>query len=279
MTRLWIRWAAMAGLVLLIAALATSAYAQGGHGEDDENDDSGSEEADAHTDEYAAVRGAAVYATYCQACHGPEGAALASGPAFAVIAYDAETARDVVLTGLDNNPDDGLAMPGYEAVLDEAAVDDLLAYMAAWGTEDVPALPEPNVAVEVTDVPDYYGDVLAGAVVYAKSCYGCHGEQGEGHGEDGFRGFEFSPDTMALVAEGHAEGAVPAFAAEQGGPLSTEQLTDLETYMASWQLIEDDDEGDSAEGLSYLLLLTGVVAVIVVGAVYARGYRMGNDDA
>jgi len=51
-----------------------------------------------------------------------------------------------------------------------------------------------------------------------------------------------------------------------GGPLNDQQLTDLETYMASWSLNEGSASAD--RGVSLLLVVMGIIAISGVGAVY-----------
>jgi len=73
------RWMAILTLALgtLLALLALGAappiLAQDGH------------EGDSGDADLAPLRGAAVYAEFCQACHGPQGEALGTGAAFAAI--------------------------------------------------------------------------------------------------------------------------------------------------------------------------------------------------
>lgn len=223
-------------------------------------------------DDEAARRGAVVYATYCQACHGPTGQALASGPAFAAIEYDPDTARDVIVEGRDSDAADGAAMPAYSAMLDEAQIDDLIAYMATWDTGTTPPLPEPNIQLEVESVPDYFGDPQAGAVIYARFCYGCHGRDGAGRDTPKVPALDFSPQTIHLAAAGSPNVLMPGFGTDHGGPLNEQQLTDLETYMATWE--QDHRDEPAGSGLDSLVVLVGAGMILLVGGVYiARGPR------
>jgi mono/diheme cytochrome c family protein len=129
----------------------------------------------------SAQRGAAVYAAYCQACHGPTGEAIGTGPAFAAIEYDPDSARQTIMTGRETNLEDGAAMPLYSAVLDTEALDDLIAYLETWQSGAVPPLPEPRLGDVPEHVADYFGDPHEGAVIYAKFCSGCHGPEYAGH--------------------------------------------------------------------------------------------------
>lgn len=224
-----------AGLLLLIAALGT-VYAQDGQGEGDE---------------FAAVRGAAVYAEFCQACHGPQGESI--GTAFQAITYDAATARDVIET---------LHQPPYGKLLSAAQIDEVIAYLATWESGEVPPLPEPNIQDVPESVPDYGGDPRAGAVVYAKFCEGCHGQDGAGRDQAGFPAFKFTSKTAQFVSEKHA----PAFGQAAGGPLTDEQITDLETYMASWKT--ETQKKPRSEGINVLIVVAGALAIVAIGGAY-----------
>jgi molybdopterin biosynthesis enzyme MoaB len=59
---------------------------------------------------------------------------------------------------------------------------------------------------------------------------------------------------------------MPAFGAESGGPLDDNQLTDLETYMASWALKDNKSEADS--GVNVLIVVMGAAAILTVGGIY-----------
>jgi mono/diheme cytochrome c family protein len=234
------------GVALLIAALGT-AYAQEGHGEEEN---------------VAALRGAAVFAEFCQACHGPQGEAIGTGAAFAAIEFNAETAREIVEKGVEAG-DGGATMPAYERLLEDEQVEDLMAYLETWESGEVPPLPEPNLHGVPDVVADYFGDPRTGAVIYAKFCNGCHGPEGEGRKKPDFPAFEFTSDTAQIVSASH----VPAFGAAAGGPLSEAQIADLETYLASWAAEEPEEERRS-EGINVLIVVLGALAIVVVGGAY-----------
>jgi mono/diheme cytochrome c family protein len=214
----------------------------------------------------SAQRGAVVYAAHCQACHGPTGEAIGTGPAFAAINYDPDSARETIMAGEDTNLEDGVAMPPYSAVLDAEALDDLIAYLETWRSGAVPPLPEPRLHDVPEHVPDYFGDPHEGAVIYARFCSGCHGPEGEGRDKPKVPALELNVNTLDIVANGHPNVYMPAFGAESGGPLNDSQLTDLETYMASWSLGGDESEADS--GVNVLIVVMGAAAILAVGGVY-----------
>jgi len=241
----------------------------------------------AQGDDQAARFGAAIYAEFCQACHGPQGEAIAEGAAFQAIEVDADTAREVIAEGRDSDPDDGAAMPAYAQTaggpLSDAQIDQVLAYMATWAGGDVPPLPAPNLRPTVEEVPDHFGDVQRGAELYATSCYGCHGAEGRGRVPPNFPGFEYDPDSfLETVARGTDHPLMPGFASEAGGPLSADDLEDLETYVASWDA-EAADSGPSPEGWSTFLVILGVLSILAVGGYYGGGFGLsdvlGGDEA
>jgi mono/diheme cytochrome c family protein len=259
MKRLMVILTLALGVLIMIAPVA---LAQDGHGQEGEGGESGTGSAEA-----APYRGAAVYAEFCQACHGPQGEAIADGPAFAAIEYDPETAPDVITNGLDSNADDGVAMPPYGELLSEQQVNDVLAYMATWGTGATPPLPEPNVHVEARWGEGTFGNPHAGAVIYAKSCYGCHGAQGEGRGLPDFPALETTQNAVVVTSAGTGGVYMPAFGEQNGGPLSEEDLDNLMAYLSTWES-EPDETTTTPEGTNVLIIVMGVVAIIVVGGAY-----------
>ncbi|HML23916.1 MAG TPA: c-type cytochrome [Aggregatilinea sp.] len=246
-------------VLALLAALvvpARAALAQGGEEQDDQE---------------APYRGAAVYAEFCQACHGDQGQGRGEGPAFRAITFDPETAHDIIADGLDRDSTDGAAMPPFAqlsgGLLTARQIDDLLAYMATWGTGQTPPLPAPNLDAVIADyVPDEGGRLDAGAEIYATSCYGCHGRSGLGRVPPNFPPLTVSNNTLALTRDGTNNPFMPAFGAEHGGPLDDAALDDLNAYLASWTVAEPLED-PSSEGYGTLLILMGIAALLVVGGV------------
>jgi mono/diheme cytochrome c family protein len=232
--------------VLLIAAALGTAHAQ--EGQSGQGGEQGNNQ--------AAVRGAAVFAEFCQACHGPQGQAIGTGAAFVAVAYHENTTPGVIQQG-------GEIMPAYGELLSEAQLSDVLAYVGTWGSGNVPPLPEPNIQNVPASIPGYAGDPKVGAVVYAKYCVGCHGLEGKGRGQAAFPAFEFTDISAQIVSTDHS----PAFGEAAGGPLSDQQITDLNAYMASWQVTENS--GDTTnEGINVLIVVVGVLAVVTIGGAY-----------
>jgi mono/diheme cytochrome c family protein len=233
------------GALLIAAVLGTADAQEGQSGQSGEQGDN-----------LAAIRGAAVFAEFCQACHGPQGQATGTGAAFAAVAYHESTTPGVIQQG-------GEIMPAYGKLLSEAQLSDVLAYIETWESGNVPPLPEPNIQNVPASIPGYAGDPQVGAVVYAKYCVGCHGLEGKGRGQAAFPAFEFTDISAQIVSQDHN----PAFGEAAGGPLSDQQITDLNAYMASWQTAENPSETTN-KGINVLIVVVGVLAVVTIGGAY-----------
>lgn len=252
------------GIGLVWVGLASPGYAQDGHG--------GSEDR-------AVLRGAVLYAEYCGACHGPEGESIAAGPAFpAITDYNPSFAKGQIMEGYDSDPTDDIMMIGYgedyDGPLSDSEIDDILAYMDTWGTGETPELPHPNLEPGDTDVI-VSGDPEHGAEVYAMTCLGCHGRDAQGRDLDNFPAFTIDENTRRIVERGEEHGPVAAFGQTFGGPLSNEDLNDLDAYLKS---IESEVEEEGPQGVSILLIIMGLGAVGVVGAVYYANQRKGSNN-
>lgn len=252
------RWILLLSLGILLLLAAGTIYAQGGDGDDEHGGGD-------------LAYGAALYAEFCQACHGPDGTGAGTGPAFAAIRYEGGTIRDAIANGQDSDAADGVAMAAYGAEaggpLSPEEIDALVAYVHALAAGDAPPLPEPSVFALVESVAGYDGDPEAGARVYATSCYGCHGKRGVGRGGENFPAFAVTDDSLVVVRAGSGNGIMPAFGADAGGPLSEDQLADLDAYLASWDYASDEID-DEAEGVNFLMIFLGVMAIVGVGAAY-----------
>jgi mono/diheme cytochrome c family protein len=256
------RWMAILALLTgaaLLLGVGTPVLAQGGHGEETSQGEGGEGDDAA----MAALRGAALYAEFCQACHGPRGEAQ---DALVPLAAEPESARQAIADGIA--PAEGLAMPAYGALLNEAQIDDLLAYLGTWGSADVPPLPEPNIGDVPEQLEGLSGNPRAGAVIYATYCAGCHGVNGAGRGAAAFPPLTGAPaDIVRVAREGHGDPSLPAFGRAQGGPLDDAQLTDLQAYLSTWpQQKQQDTENQRGYGL--LIVIVGVIGILLIGAIY-----------
>jgi mono/diheme cytochrome c family protein len=244
--------------VMLLLGTGMPVLAQGGHGEETGQGEEG------HGDNagIAAVRGAALYAEFCQACHGPRAEAQ---DALVPLTFDPESARQAIVNGVESAG--GLAMPAYNDLLDEEQIADLLTYLETWGSEDAPPLPEPNIGDVPEQLEDVAGSPRAGALVYATYCGGCHGVNGKGREARAFPPLSGEPAAIVRVArEGHGDPSLPAFGRAQGGPLDDAQLTDLQAYLSTWPR-QSEEEG-SQRGYGLLVVIGGAIAILLIGAAY-----------
>jgi mono/diheme cytochrome c family protein len=266
------RWLlAWAVALVLVGGAAQRGFAQDGHG--DEGDTAGAADESATS----VLRGAAVYAGFCQACHGPQGDGAAEGPAFPAIEFDEARLREVLAQGAVSDVD-GSAMPAYDAVLTAQQMDDLAAYMTSWDEGDTPPLPAPNVHVAHRSDPDVYGGhPEEGAVLYAIYCSGCHGVDGAGRGEEAFPELVFEGErSLQVVRSGHDNDYMPAFAVENGGPLDDAAVANLASYMATWQVVEEETDG--VDGVGILVMFAGLAVILGVGIAYLGRQRVPPAD-
>lgn len=224
----------------------------------------------------AALRGAALYAEFCRACHGPQGEAIADNPAFHEITnFDPNVAKGRINQGYDSDPGNDIMMIGYgdddNGPLSSIQIDDILVYMSTWTDPEAetPELPEPHLAPGENDATGP-GDAEHGAIIYASYCLGCHGLNAQGRGLDNFPAFEINENSKRIAERGEGHDSVPAFSAELGGPLTSTDLDDLDAYLKS---IDAEEESDQPEGVSILLIILGLGAVAAVGGVYVANQR------
>jgi mono/diheme cytochrome c family protein len=227
----------------------------------------------------AALRGAALYAEFCQACHGPKGEAVGSNPAFrAISSYDPNFAKGRISQGYDANPNDNIRMIGYgkdyKGPLTSIQIDDILVYMSTWAQADAtPELPKPNLAPGANEVIGA-GDPEHGAIIYATYCLGCHGLNAQGRGLANFPAFTINENTRRIVERGEGHGVVPAFAAAFGGPLAAGDIDDLDAYLRSIKVTDKDNQ---PAGVNILLIILGLAAVGGVGAAYYASERTASN--
>jgi hypothetical protein len=80
-----------------------------------------------------------------------------------------------------------------------------------------------------------------------------------------FPAFEFDENTIRLVATGDGHGIVPPFAENNGGPLTEQDLDNLEAYLST---IEVEEEEEGPQGVNILVIVMGLGAVLAVGGAY-----------
>jgi menaquinol-cytochrome c reductase cytochrome b/c subunit len=105
----------------------------------------------------------------------------------------------------------------------------------------------------------YQEQVSAGQTLYVEHCAECHGEEGEGGVVEGVEGLEGtyleainsedflytrSDNTVFLITEyGQPNLGMPAFGLAYGGPLTTQEMDAIVTFIRSWDdriVIEED---------------------------------------
>lgn len=167
------------------------------------------------------LRGAAIFSATCIACHGPEGAGSARGPALndpSILAgLTDEDLRDIISAGILER-----GMPQWGQVLSLAEIRDLVAYLRSWGTR-------------AGGTPGTPGDLGRGAAVYADNCAVCHGEEGEGGigprlNLNDFISTHSDAALLAFIEAGRPGTAMAGYA----GRLSAQELTDLIALLRAW---------------------------------------------
>jgi cytochrome c553 len=131
-----------------------------------------------------AVTGAAIY-TYCEACHGKQGAGDANGtfPRIAGLpaAYIDKQLHDFKEERRSNKP----MVPIFQHHrFDDEVIATVAEHIAAMRVPDLglwPFQPDPDLTADYTaDYPDGEALRIAGAEKFAADCAACHGERAEG---------------------------------------------------------------------------------------------------
>jgi cytochrome c oxidase cbb3-type subunit 3 len=218
-------------------------------------------------------RGAMLYQTYCQMCHGPDGRGRvgANLQDFPGIAVDAAV-QQTVTNGIE-----GSVMPAFGEVqggpLSDADVADITAYVAGVLAGTEPIAPAPIYeAPEISPLPDVSGDPSNGAVVFQANCITCHGEQAQG----GF-GWPLAknwpgnqPEVFIsqVVSAGINGTIMPGWAQEDGGPLTREEIEDVTAYILTLDpasgLPEAAGTREGPLGMTISWILFGGIALILV---------------
>jgi mono/diheme cytochrome c family protein len=106
-------------------------------------------------------------------------------------------------------------------------------------------------------------------VVFAQNCAACHGEEGEGRiGQTlatEFASAEPGAYVIDVVTNGVEGALMPAFGAEQGGPLSEQEIQDVSAYVLSLQPVGvSAEEGDVVQPVSGLPLAIAAIAMLAL---------------
>ncbi len=178
----------------------------------------------------AVERGTEVFEHDCETCHGSRGEGVRnSGPALNTKEFLAEATDEIIFNTInDGRP--GTSMPAWGqsrgGPYNPQMTEDLVAFIRAW---------EPT-APSIEEIP-YLGDPVEGTVLFATTCYACHGIAGEGTAA-GLRLND--PELLAkydddyfrdVIANGRPERGMPTW----GSVLSPIQIEDMVTYIRSWE--------------------------------------------
>jgi cbb3-type cytochrome c oxidase subunit III len=182
----------------------------------------------------ALANGLSLYAENCVACHGADAGGTALAPALNV--EDLRVSRseqDLARAIAQGVP--GTLMAGWDGVLAEKDVADLVTLLQRWDTLPADALPAPS-APPVIAVSD--PDVIAwGEQIYDVTCARCHGSDGQGRPIApalNVQGFLSDTNDLALktiVAQGVPDTAMPAW----GERLSDDELNALVSFIRAWE--------------------------------------------
>jgi mono/diheme cytochrome c family protein len=215
-------------------------------------------------------RGAALYAENCALCHGATGEGRLGAElneAFASINVDAFL-RQSIAEGRGET-----FMPPWSeefgGPLSEQDVDDIVAYIGTWGTTSSPVLPPPRPPEEpIPPVAEVSGDPNEGALVFAENCVACHGESGEGRVGQTLAKEYSSAEPGAYVIQVTTEGVedtlMPAWGADNGGPLSEDDIQNVAAYVLSLQPVGTSTDGEITQQFSGLPLAIIVIAGLVI---------------
>jgi mono/diheme cytochrome c family protein len=243
-----------AGVIgLLVAALAIAGPATAQDGGDPET-------------------GAALYASNCLVCHGPNGEGRVGATLDQVFAT---IDTDTFLTEAISRGVQGSMMPAWSqnfgGPLTSSEVQDIVAYIESWGTAIEPPVPAPGPPPQaIPPVPEVDGNPEAGYTVYAQNCVACHGPEGEGRiGATLDRPFAaISPDAFIIqtISRGVEGSLMPPFAQANGGPLTEQQINDVAAYVFSLQRTAPAPSGERVgrgSALPLVFILVGILVVIV----------------
>ncbi len=213
------------------------------------------------------VQGAALYAEYCLACHGPQGEARASYEAFASDIQYGLAFADAVASGVK-----GTYMRPYSQAnggpLTDQDILDIQAYAATWQTAGF----QPPLTLAVS--PNLTEEQAQGARLFFFNCAGCHGREGLGRDLSGFPPIEAYVDVLAIARRGIPDTKMPPFARQYGGPLTEDELAAMMDYVDTWErpaeMAVQAESGPKGVGMLIMLLGLGTVGLLVGGAVLSR---------
>jgi mono/diheme cytochrome c family protein len=171
--------------------------------------------------------GRRIYAAQCATCHGAKGEGAIGlplrGPDFRARMTD----RALYETIVEGRP--GTAMGRYRD-LDAKTLASLIAYVRTLASSDAPGQ------------PPLVGDPARGALLYARSCAGCHGERGEGKEAPALANRAFLAAASdgyiaATIVRGRRGTAMPRFQGDEPGfaRLSPQEVMDVTSFVRGFE--------------------------------------------
>jgi mono/diheme cytochrome c family protein len=228
-------------------------------------------------------RGAELFAANCAVCHGADGqgrigATLAEDfPGINTIAFLVETISDGV---------EGSRMPAWSNANGGPFTDQDIADVAAYvnglmGGSEPPA-PAPTVVVQpIVPAPGVTGDASAGAVIFAQNCAVCHGQSGQGRIgatlAKSWPAVNPAAYIRSTVERGVDGSLMPAWLADNGGPLTKTDIDNVSAYILSLESVQATgatatpatQSVDTTAGW-FVLALVAILVVVGVVALYFR---------
>lgn len=183
-------------------------------------------------------RGGELYVEYCSMCHGQDGRGRIGANLESYPGIQAGAALEQVIA--EGIP--GSVMPAWSQAeggpLNDQDIRDIAAYLEQVLGGTRPIAPAPTyVPPEIPPLPDIEGEPSNGAVVFQNNCIACHGEKAQG----GFGwplaktwpGNQPQVYLHQIISQGIDGTVMPAWAAEQGGPLTDQEIDDVTAYLLS----------------------------------------------
>lgn len=227
-------------------------------------------------------QGAQLFAENCAMCHGETG----EGRVGATLNQNWPSIRpDLTIRTVIEDGVEGSLMPAWSqengGPLSSDQIDALTAYILSWETGErvIVEPPTPANPVTVTEVPGIEGNPVRGSTLYAENCSVCHGPNGEGRiGATLAQDWpSIRPDLtiQAAIRTGVEGSPMPAWAQENGGPLSDQDIQDVTAYILSWEISGDVPVGgagsdDSAPTRSWLVGIAALaLGILLLAAIIA----------